>query len=427
MPSPSPTEQLSQLSIESMPPITRLQSRARQDDSDNESESSQDEGHVIFPSRLIYSVDHLDEDIQNSIMDTMEDPPQVAIHGCVARDECVIFQVSEPVQYTIRTGSRGSEWAVPSCSCQDDSPSRPPCRHILWLFDQITSQIFSKEGEVLTLDEDGYCELLGNPYEAITKFRLENLAVAMHSRVLSSADPDEVFNNRRFEEAREIIASLSSADVEDYHPDIFKDAKAALIKRRDLESTILRMLYRNNDFFQYFLSAIEGDELVTPKFRNLQQRADMAFSGLDAYGRNLSQGPASQYGDVEWCSQHLRLIVKKFNTVLFGSRRALDLSERHAAARTLVHILGGVVDRSTDLGPASLPKARRNLYFNMIGNRDRGFMIQELSAVTPEGLQPFTGALDAIIANMSHNGVPSTYVSKIRDIGNRARRARSVV
>lgn len=426
-PSSSPTDKFSHSSIESMPSPTGLQSRTHQDDSDDKSESSQDEVHVVFPSKLTYAVEHLDEDLQSSVIDAMEDPPHVTIHDCVARDQCVIFQVSEPMKYTIRAGSRDSKWAIPSCSCEDDSPKRSPCRHILWLFDQITSEVFSKESEVLTLGQHGFCELLGNPYDTISKFRLENLAVALHSRVLSSADSreDPSFNDRRFQEAREIIASLSATDVEDYNPDSFRDAKATLIKRRDLEATILRMLSRNNEFFQYFLSATEGDEIITHKFRNLQQRADIALSGLDAYGQEIPQSTCGSYGDVEWCSQHLRLVIQKFHRTLFGSRRALDLSERHAAARTLLHILRGVADRSEDLGPTGLPKSRRNLYFNLIGDRDRNFMIPELSAVAPEGMQPFTGALGAIIVSMSHNGVPLTYVEKLRDIIKRARCART--
>lgn len=132
---PPPTERFSQLSIENMPPTTRLQSRGRNEDWSSESEdgfdSATDEGHLIFPSKLTYSLESLDEDTRDQVTNAMEDPPQLALQQCQAKDQYVIFQVSELREYSIRTGTADSQWAIPSCSCEEEYP----CRHSLWLFE----------------------------------------------------------------------------------------------------------------------------------------------------------------------------------------------------------------------------------------------------------------------------------------------------
>lgn len=91
-PPPPPTERFSQLSIESMPPTTRLQSRTLQDFSSEESDdasgdSGLDEGQIMFPSKLTYSLETLDEDAREHVINAMEDPPQLVLQQCQAKDQ----------------------------------------------------------------------------------------------------------------------------------------------------------------------------------------------------------------------------------------------------------------------------------------------------------------------------------------------------
>ncbi|KAK6068177.1 SWIM zinc finger protein [Seiridium cupressi] len=432
---PSPSEQFSQLSIESMPPTTRLQSRNQRNDpgvsDDGSSDSDQADDYICFPSKLIYTLENLDENLRQHVFDAIEEPPQIVLQECGARDEYDIFQVSELMHFTIRTGSDKSRWPRPRCSCGGGSSSRYPCRHILWLCDQITSQLLDNRDGVLSLNQYGYSDTLGNPYDRITSCHLDILADDLHSRVQRTPpDPEDVsLSPRRAEEVREILASLNRTPVEEYRPDIFDNPTAGmeLIKRNDLECTIFRMLCQNNEFFQYFLSSMKSDELVNNTFRKLQKRADAALAGLDAFAKSASEASRHNPKDVRWCASHLHLIVQKIQTAILRARRPLEAWESQAAARTLLHILREVVNRSQDPPPPTLPQADRNLYLHLIGDRDRNFVIDALSCLTPEGLHPLAEELERIMFDMQKLGVPITYVGKLRNIHKRARRARNIV
>jgi hypothetical protein len=430
--SPSPTERFSQLSIESMPPTTRSQSRTQQDDSSTESDdksvhSDHADNCLRFPSELTYSLENLDSDLRQHVIDAVEELPQIVLQECVARDEHVMFQVSELMRFRIRTESKSSDRATPTCSCGDESPGRTPCRHILWLFDQITSQIFDNRGEVLTLNSQGYSDLLANPYEMITDYHLDILADDLHSRVLKTASgaEDALYNPRRVQEVREILASLHRTPIDQYRPDIFDHPTGGrrVIKRNDLECTIFRMLCQNNEFFQYFLSCMKSDELVNNPFRKLRKRADAVISGLDAFASSASRASSDKPMDVRWCATHLHIIVGKIQTAILRARRPLEAWERQTAARTLLHILQEVVKRSQSLPSSTKPEDDPTLYSELIGGRDRGFAIGALKALVPDGIQPFVGNLDWVIFNMQQNGVPLSYINKLKDISRGAHHA----
>lgn len=435
--SPSPTEKLSQLSIESMPPTTRQQSRSQKGPSGTESEdnsvvSQQADDCLRFPSKLTYSLEKLTPTKRQHVIDAIECLPQIVLQECAQRDGHVIFQVSELTNFRIRTGSRSSQWSAPSCSCGEVSPSRTPCRHVLWLFDQITSQILDNRGEVLMLNKHGYADTLENPYDMITRCHLDVLADDLHSRVLktTSDSDDALYNARRVQEVREILASLNRTPIDEYRPDIFDNPTGGrrVIKRNDLECTIFRMLCQNNEFFHYFLSSMKSDELVNNTFRKLQNRADAALAGLDAYAETAASAtPADDPNpkDVSWCAMHLQTVVKKIQTAIMRARRPLELWERQAAARSLLHILREVVDRCRDLSPpSSQEKVDSNLYLKLIGDRDRNFTIGALNSLTPDAIHPFVGELDRIIFDMQKHGVPHSYADKLRDIHERADRVR---
>jgi hypothetical protein len=432
--SPSPTEKLSQLSIESMPPTTRQQSRSQKSQSSTESEANSVDSRQVdnclrFPSKLTYSLENLNPDIRQHVTDAVEGLPQITLQECAEREGHVIFQVSELANFRIRTGSRSSQWSTPSCSCGDESPSRTPCRHVLWLFDQITAQLLDNSGEVLTLNKYGYANVLENPYEMITECHLDILADDLHSRVLRTASDteDALYNARRVQEVREILASLNRTPIDEYRPDIFDHPTGGrrVVKRNDLECTIFRMLCQNNEFFQYFLSSMKSDELVNNTFRKLQKRADAALAGLDAYAESpSSRQPSDNPKDVTWCATHLQAVVKKVHTAIMRARRPLELWERQAAGRTLLHILRQVVDRCRDLTPPTLENVDRNLYLKLIGDRDRNFAIGALNSLAPDAIHPFTAELDRIIFDMQKHGVPHSYAEKLRDVYERARRVR---
>ncbi len=473
-----PTERFSQLALDRMPPTTRLQGRSQQrqeelnSDSGAESEFEEDDAPtvIVSPSKLTYSLENLDEDIRDSVIDTFsDDPPQMTLKAYASRDQYVVFQVAESCPYYIQTGAEDSQFAVPTCGCETE---KRPCRHLIWLFDQLSSQMLTNEGQTLTMTREGYAAELGNPFARISDFHVDVLADGLHCNPSSGPSP------RRVQESREILASLSETPLDEYRPDLVGDGysdsggdgddgddpmegggrgPAAVVKRRDLEGTVFRMLLRNDEFFSYFLSSMPADELVNNRFRRLEQRAMAVLVGLDAYEASVQDPAASaaaaaaaaatavgqqqqQRGqprkDVEWCAAHLVLVLDQIYAAVQHAREPLGPWEQRAAARAVVRTLEGVVERAGTTADTTTmttqprpqpqpPRARRDLYSRLIGDRDRDFAVPMLRQLAPPTLAPWAARLAAVEDRILERGAPESYVKKLRSIRARLRGSRS--
>ncbi|OTB02123.1 hypothetical protein M426DRAFT_62868 [Hypoxylon sp. CI-4A] len=408
-----------------MPPVTRLQSHRQQqqqqvDDSSSKSDPEldfdiDDDGYMVSPSNLRYSLDLLDEETRDNVTRAVEVPPQFVLRGCQAGDERCLFLITEPVEYTIRTGSDSSGYGIPSCTCESSERGESPCRHILWLFDQITSQILGVQRGPFILTQHGYPTGLGNPYDAISDFHLDMLADSLHCDVVGqSAD----LNPRRVRETREILASLNEVPVDEYRPDLFNNPRKGkkVIKRGDLEQTIFRMLLCNDDFFQYFLSSMKADELNKNQFRSLQHRADAALAGLRQYADTSSLQDVARPKNVEWCAMHLSTVTRQIHAVIHNTNRPLESWELRAAARTSVHVLEQVAQHNVDVGPSDLPKEGRNLYYRLIGSVDNNFVVDVLSSIPPEFLGPWIDNLTPVLDAIDEHGAPISYTTRLRSL-----------
>ncbi|KAH8675701.1 hypothetical protein BX600DRAFT_507917 [Xylariales sp. PMI_506] len=403
--------------------------------------SEHDENLIQLPSGLVYSLEELDEETRDHISTVSDSSPPLVLNGCLARDQYVTFLVSEAVEYTIRAGAPGSEWSVPICNCEEGLPShKTPCYHILWLFDQVSEQVLDDHGHVLKMNEKGYAEELSNPYNFIDEFHLDILADSLHTRTLGPGSEDDPPNPRRVKEARELLATLNNIPVDDYRPDLFTNSEGDdhVIERDDLECTIFRMLLDNNEFFHYFLSEMQAEGLVGNIFTRLQQRADAVLAGLDAFLENPNQEVSSRPKNVEWCAQHLQLVVQQVRTAIQNTKSGLSPSERQAAARTLLHVLRMVVQRHEDVSSeTAVEESGRNLYYNLIGKPDQGkvqdqdqdhdhsFVVKALNAIPPEDLSPFVGDLTEIIDQITALGAPASYREKLRGLLQRVRSSRT--
>ncbi|KAK7756693.1 hypothetical protein SLS62_001134 [Diatrype stigma] len=503
---PSPTERLSRLSLySSMPPTTRLQSQGQQqrqrqqqqqqqkhhhhhqDKQDErgalrprsvEAEFDEDEDEdddddappvIVSPSKLTYSLDGLDEGTRDSVVDTFCFPPQMTLKAYASRGKYVVFQVAELLPYWIQTGAEDSQYPAPTCGC---GAKERPCRHLIWLFDQLSSQMLTHEGQTLTMTRGGYAAELGNPFARISDFHVDMLAESLHC---NSSGSGSGHSPRRVQEIREMLASLNETPLDEYRPDLFgdgdggaggdnsgsrdndndnggdggggfetqEDGEAAIIERRDLEKTVYRMLLQNDEFFSYFLSSMPTDELVNNRFRRLEQRAAAALAGLDAYAAEsaaTTAAPASNPAtaaaapttttqaptttstgtrpkDVEWCAAHLVLAMDQIYAAIQHARAPLTAAEQRAAARAVVRTLEGVVARAgRAAGPAALPRAQRDLYFCLVGDRDRGFGVRALRQLAPAVLAPWADRLAAVEARVCERGAPPSYVQKLRSL-----------
>src|SRR5262249_4736598 len=116
----------------------------------------------------------------------------------------------------------------------------------------------------------------------------------------------------RVREAREALASVAAVPVDEWRQDLSSGPSPAglassshprrrgtgLVRRRDLECTIFRMLLANDEFFNYFVSHLAASDPVRDPFRKLAQRVDRVLVDLDNYHQVLLQeqqpgGPSS--------------------------------------------------------------------------------------------------------------------------------------
>ncbi|KAH9902198.1 hypothetical protein F4778DRAFT_113599 [Xylariomycetidae sp. FL2044] len=434
----SPTEYVfAQLSLGSMPPTTRLQTRRQQEQDDSEPEPQPDDSHsdsesepgfevdestgvhVTLPSGIKCSLAHLHPQIRHNILTASQDTSsKLVLRRCQSRNDDYIFLVSELAEYTIRTGVRDSQWTTPSCSCERGERGEMPCRHTLWLFDRIASQIWDYQKRDITLVGDGYYasdpELDGKPFDFISDFHLDMLADSLHCDVVGQSDEP---NPRRVQTTREILACLNEVPVDEYRPDLFDNPRRGkrAVKKGDLEQTIFRMLISNDEFFHYFLSSMEEDEMVINRFRRLQHRADLALAGLRDYASNPAVHGQPGQKDVDWCARHLDVVAHQLYAAIVRTNRRLRDWELRAAGRTLVHILHRVVDHNTDVGPPTLgPRSQRNLYFRLVGDRDDNFVVKALFSIPPVAVSHLIDELATIEDKILRQGAPQSYVARLR-------------
>jgi hypothetical protein len=433
MPStPSPTEKFSQLFLDTMPPTTRLQSR-QQDQPTSESEdwsspaegdSSLGEGwaagenYLTFPSKIRYSIENLDEDTQNRVFKAWNDPSQLVLQQCQAREQFMIFRVSELTEHTIQTGSAHSKYPHPTCSCEEPSP----CRHILWLFDQITHQIFDYQGHPLTMNHHGYADELdtendiehrGCPYNEIAQFHLDVLAHSLHTNVKPpTSTSEDKFNSRRVQEVREILASLHETPIDEYRPDLFEHPREArrVVKKNDLECTVFRMLCQNNEFFHYFRTSTRTSELVNNPFRRLQQRADFVLAQFDAYARNPMPYASPHPNNVLWCAKHLNLIEQHVRSAISDRRRVPKPWEYREAARTLVQILGAAVERHQNI------LTEMSLYIRLFYRGTHDFVVPILKVIPSYAVKPQVSQIRNILVVMRNLETPVEYTAPLADL-----------
>ncbi|KAK1451644.1 SWIM zinc finger protein [Colletotrichum melonis] len=437
-------------------------SSSSEPESDSDSSLVDDDDHSIIrsPSKLVYKLDTLSHDARLRVREAFKDPPRLSLQYCRLRDDVYAFQMTELVPRSIRIGSPDSPFATPRCSCREQQQTAgPPCKHLLWLLDQLVKQTLYDydPASPLTMTADGYPEEIGDPFSDISAFHLDVLADGLRCDVVTpgseedseNTDSDEAeededqrqhLNPHRVDEAREMLSAvMSSSSPEDYRPDLCSNPPSTgkkPVKRRDLEGTIFRMLLANNDFFHYFLSQMRSTDPVNDPFRKLSQRVDRVLRELDSYATTSTTIPSSEGGsaegprDVAWAARHISGVIGLVRTSIFKRDRPLEPQERTSAARTLVHILAAVVERNRDfVSPTSTTRlaaiARRdkNLFLRLVGDRDEDFVLGVLSLLPPDAAAPFLHSLEDILDQLGVNGAPATYVEKFRSLIARLRRS----
>ncbi|KAK7907867.1 hypothetical protein PG985_005945 [Apiospora marii] len=415
-----------------MPPTTRSRSRMQEpDDSPAASEPDSEElgcnasGICTFPSRLTYSLDELDEGTQAEVASIMfHDPPKCILQECVAREEgFIVFQVAELVQHSVRAIQPGTKCDFPPCNCEEHARTQRPCRHMLWLFDQITNQLVPTQRTPLTLTKGGYPSELGSLYDRINEFHADMMAEALHSQEPVDTEDDNRTNPHRVQAIRDMMASLDASPVDEYRPDLFANPTKGkrVIKARDLEGTIFRMLLRNDSFFQYFRSSLKYDELLRSPLKKLQWRMETAIAKFDAFRLAPDRPSHGRFKDAQWCAAHLSDVDRQIKSIVLNKDHPYTNAEYYGIITLLIHMIQEVINRNDNV-PREV-RARRNLYSVLLGDKDRDFITGTLNDIPSEHLFPFTAEINGIIDTLGQlgYGAPATYIGKLRKIITHAR------
>ncbi|TFB04676.1 hypothetical protein CCMA1212_002650 [Trichoderma ghanense] len=472
-----PVTPFSKLALEEMSPTSQsafhtglqsydcLEPTLRDSSSDPESctDESEDEDELSMvvqsPAKLAYNIHHLPEKEQDAVRDVFGEPPAIALQQCRLIDDTYAFQMTELVTRSVRIRATGEGASRITCSCgrdESDGNALEPCSHLFWLLDRLTKQmVYDYDAKTpLTMTRAGSAEELGDPFTAIAEHHLDVLSSGLHCQVI---DPESIYGGEdelaahRVQESRELLAAVYGVSPEEFRPDLCGRrllGKKKVVKRNDLDCTVLRMLLDNPHFFTYFQSAVSRpQDAVSDAFRKLSQRIDRVLRRFDAYaadpasaGRRSAETPP----DVSWAAKHILGCIKLIRNCIFARNRPLQPSEEDTAARTLVHILSAVVARNHDVlplpapsesplspssssRPAGAPMSRteRNLYLRLIGDADRDadFVVAELGLI-PEAASQHLHTLEAILEDIGMRGAPVGYFEKFKALLGRLRGTR---
>ncbi|TPX11228.1 uncharacterized protein E0L32_001046 [Thyridium curvatum] len=361
--------------------------------------------HVRSPTTgLRYNIENLGDETQDIVRDLFSETPQedlplITLQWCNfdSQRSLYAFQVHEIVPRAIYVGASDSSYPSPSCNCMKNGSG--PCRHLIWLMDQLAKQTVHDHDpeQELELNDRGFPSKVGDPYARIADFHLDILADGLHCDPgFPNTFPEP--NRHRVREAREILAAVADIDDDEqdnYRPEIFdaesptKLDQGEIITRGDLELTLLHLLLSNNEIFAMFLKLLDPTDKVRDPFRKLQQRVARVLDDLNAYTtsqpttRDIPSSTATEQQDssaagsastaegprdVPWAARHIARVVQQIHIMLDQSR-PLSTRERASAARALVWILKAVASADPRAGGAH---PDRNLYQRLIGGGSSG-------------------------------------------------------
>lgn len=434
----SPTTGISKLSLESMPPTTRSQREmdpshgdVRREPQGEEYDSMDEDSDAVIrsPTRLRYSIERLSPHTRKLVRslwgDTFEEPPQISLQWCDrmldanGNIDFYAFQMHEVVPRSVRIGSPKSQYAEPQCQCG----ATKPCKHLIWLSDCIAGQALYDHNpqDALTLNEQGYPDELGDPFQCISDMHLDVLAESLHCEVghpLAHAGPSP----QRVTDAHSIIASIADTDehlFDSYRSDLTSGSfeTLPLVHHGDAEATLFSLLVASHRLSTWLRSRLRPSDPARSQFRQIELRARRVLSDLDAYlaspsSSGMSVGTDEGPCDVPWAAMSLIRCVRHIHTLVSRAEVPLPSAERASAARALVRILRGVVDRHSD-------NKHESLYARLIGDRDEGFLTDSIELLVDQ-IQ-FTDEIEDIMAGVGVRGAAASWVAKMQAIVARMR------
>ncbi|KAI1757291.1 hypothetical protein F4782DRAFT_537531 [Xylaria castorea] len=422
------------------------QSRRREEDSaespyesdiDTSIDFDETTGIATLPSGMRYSVHGLDIGTRDTVVKALNTPSKLALHGCSPRGQGYVFLISETIEHHVRVPYGGSgPYDGPSCSCRQDERTvglQHPCRHTLWLCDQILSQLVPLPRDPYTWRLDGYTTKHGNVCDFIPDFQFDVLADSLRCDIMAGESLKP--RPRRIQTVREILATLSGNSIDKYRPDLTGETVGKrVLKEGDLEETIFRMLLENDSLLEYFLDSMRNHESLNPRFRRFRDRADAALEAFDDYTKASDQKRAELSKNLQWCCKTFKDISEQIKSIIMYSERELDDFDRRAAASTLIYILDQVISRNEDddairtrddSGSHSRGQVndagKISLFNELIVESSRNFILDILDELQPEYINHLLPDLSRIEQAIAHTNAPGSYLGKLGGIISRLR------
>lgn len=468
----SPTTGMSMLSLEGTPTMAQarfptqsprtspsMSGSERHDDTneweedEEEDDDDSDRGVISSPSGFRYDISQLPHKTQQMVRGLYHQvstpgPPQISLELCGIKEEddaeggfFYAFQMQETVPCSIRIGSKKSRtYSTPRCECPDARyRNQKPCKHLIWLFDRISKQaLFGHDLEAsLTLTEYGYPEQLQDPFDQISRIRLDILADDLHCDIFDPDNDTSDPSRSRIQEAREMVAALAGVqpqELDTYRPDLGTSHYTSPIRRGDLEATLFSLLLSSHSLSEWVRTELESSGPAVEPFRAMERRVSRILSELETYSSSLQNTPATSVRsqkektvegprDVHWAATQVQHCVRKIELLVSRGSDPLSEPARASAARSLVSILKAVVSRNVDSHGGDTPDDR-NLFMRLVGNHDTGFVYSALELLVDQS--QFIEELEGIMELLGRHGAPTTYVANMRGLISRMRSHKAV-
>ncbi|KAI1190653.1 hypothetical protein F5B17DRAFT_49621 [Nemania serpens] len=391
-------------------------------------------GIASFPSGMRYSIHDLDAGAKDAVVEALSTSSKIALRGCASRGQGYVFLVSETIDYHVRTPYSAGPYVGPSCSCRQDERSaglQHPCRHTLWLCDQILSQMVPLSGDPQTWRIDGYTTEHGNVCDFIPDFHFDVLADSLQCDIMVGERLKP--RRRRIRTAREILATLSGNSVDTYRPDLMgENGEERAVREGDLEENIFRMLLENDSLLTSFLASMRKYAPLNPEFRRFRDRADAALDAYDSYIKASDLERTELSKTPQWCYRTFRDISTQMRAYIFY--RELDDFDLHAGAATLVYIFDQVLSRNEDHdavrdrnnlrnGIQDHPNdaEKINICREIVVESSNVFIIDTLEDMHPACLRHLLPDLRRIEQAMVNTNIPQSYLHSLREIIARVR------
>lgn len=448
-----PTSSLSKLTISGMPPTSTASIRhshtkdhpvSSSDDSSGSEEDSGDDSDTstsrILTSpntKLHYDTSHLPASVFSHVRAGLKSSLTFSSCTVYTEAEYFAFQVSESA--VVRVGAPGSKYSAVTCHC-DSEPK--PCRHIIFLQDQLANHTLNDEqkAEALPLSRNGIPREMLDAFQSI-KHGYPALLTELGCKVIvknEGAEDAAAARADRIQETRDILASFSAKySTDDYLPDIFNSnsptTPANRLYPKDLEKTLAVSMIANDNLFNEMRRIVTPSDCATDYFEKKHQKVLEALRAMDYYVLNKRTPPPLTFKpDVGWCVDVIENSVDDIMARIDETSTPLSRPAKETAAGALSQTLRDLSKRNIDVYDSpiwrhsreqALDIEHRNIFIRFFGELpeegEKKFILDHLADLADAAtsyLEILKEAAESFDAAARHKKIPKAFADKLQRI-----------